>query len=184
MNFFIFLKNKYRYTDYEIKLIRYTLSTIISELSKFIILGILFALFFDFQYYSYSIFLLLFLRRYSGGYHCKTYISCLIFSFTYIFLSTLVMPQLCLPLLVKLLLLILATVIINLISPIPSTYHRNLSQYQIIRYRIYINIFLIIHIFLMLKFSNNQLTIIGYWEIIIHTFQLTIEYIKRRRCPK
>ncbi len=182
MNFFVLLKSKYHYTEHEIKLIQYTLKTFVSEFSKLIILGLFFSFVSKFYEYLLTVLIFLFLRRYSGGYHCKTYLSCFIISFLYMFLNIMVLPNYSINIIFKFFLLLGAFLIINSISPLPSFYHKKLNQYQISKYRTYIDSFLIIYTILVLKFPNNRFILIGFWEIIIHTLQLSIEFFKRKRC--
>jgi len=78
----------------------------------------------------------------------------------------------------------ISVLLINAFSPMPSTYHQKLNQHQIIKYRLYINIFLIVYMILVLKFPKNHFFIIAFWEIIMHTLQLSIEFFKRKRCIK
>ena len=182
MNFFVLLKSKDHYTEHEIKLIQYTLKTFVSEFSKLIILGLFFSFVSKFYEYLLTVLIFLFLRRYSGGYHCKTYLSCFIISFLYMFLNIMVLPNYSINIIFKFFLLLGAFLIINSISPLPSFYHKKLNQYQISKYRTYIDSFLIIYTILVLKFPNNRFILIGFWEIIIHTLQLSIEFFKRKRC--
>lgn len=184
MNLFVFLKNKYNYTDYEIKLIHYSMITFISEISKLLILGCFFSFISKLSYYVWAIFIFLFLRRYSGGYHCKTYISCFLLSFIYMYSAVILLPNIPMNRIAYLFIFFISILLINAFSPMPSIYHQKLNRHQIITYRLYINIFLIICMILVLKFPKNHFLIISFWEIIMHTLQLSIEFFKRKRCIK
>lgn len=184
MNLFVFLKNKYNYTDYEIKLIHYSMITFISEISKLLILGCFFSFISKLSYYVWAIFIFLFLRRYSGGYHCKTYISCLLLSFIYMYSAIILLPNIPMNRIAYLFIFFISILLINAFSPMPSIYHQKLNQYQVSKYRLYMNIFLIIYMILVLKFPKNHFFIIAFWEIIMHTLQLSIAFFKRKRCFK
>lgn len=179
-NLYTYLKKEYHYTDYEIKLIRYSIITILSEISKFILIGLFFYFFSNLFYYLWSSILLIILRRYSGGYHCKTYLSCFIMSFAYMYLCIMALPSLPISKLSQLLLLIFAFFIDYKIAPIPSVYHAKLDSRQIFRYRIYVFLILIFYFFLVLALPESKFLSVGFWVIIIHTLQLLIEFLKRR----
>lgn len=184
MRLFVLLKNRYNYTDYEIKLIRYSMITLFSEISKLLILGCYFFFISKLSYYIWAIFIFLFLRRYSGGYHCKTYISCLLLSFLYMYSTIVLLPNITINRMAYLFIFFISFLLINTFSPMPSIYHQRLNRQQIHAYRLNINVFLIICMILVLKFPKNHFFIIAFWEIIIHTLQLSIEFFKRKRCIK
>lgn len=180
MNLYTYLKNEYNYTEYETKLIRYTIITVLSEVSKFTLIGLFFYLFSNLFYYLWSATILIILRRYSGGYHCKTYFSCFIFSFVYMYLCIILLPLVHIEKSIQILILILAFLIVYKVAPIPSSYHAKLNSKQIYRYRIYIFTIIIIYFFLVLLLPNSKFLSIGFWTIIIHTLQLLTEFLKRR----
>lgn len=53
-NFKTFLQTNYHYTDYQIKVMDYCIKTCLSEISKFIFMGIFFSCFSAFHYYLYA----------------------------------------------------------------------------------------------------------------------------------
>ena len=76
-----YLKNNYGYSDFQIGQIRYTIISILSDVSKLIIMGIFFILTDYFFQYLAAIATLLVLRTCTGGLHFKHYFSCLALSF-------------------------------------------------------------------------------------------------------
>ncbi len=180
LNLYTYLKNEYNYTEYETKLIRYTIITVLSEVSKFTLIGLFFYLFCNLFYYLWSAIILIILRRYSGGYHCRTYLSCFIFSFVYMYLCIILLPLVHIEKFIQLLLLVLTFLVVYKIAPIPSVYHAKLNKKQIHRYRICIFTIIIIYFLLVLLLPNSRFLSVDFWTIIIHTLQLLIEFLKRR----
>lgn len=123
MNLYTELQDQLGYTEYQTKVVRYTIITITSELSKFILIGIPFILLGRFKYYLAAMVLLLFLRQLGGGLHCRTYPGCFVFSFIFMVLSILILPMLVVPRIVQCTLLLLALAGVIFIAPVPSIYH-------------------------------------------------------------
>lgn len=72
------IQTMYGYTDYEMAIIKYSITALLSELSKILILGTLFAFIGKFDLFIAASVLLILLRVNGGGYHCKHYITCLL----------------------------------------------------------------------------------------------------------
>ena len=80
-----FLKKQYQFTDYQIAQLQYVWKTLASEISKLLIMGIIFS---DrLGIYAVAVTIMVLLRTATGGLHCKKYISCFLVSFSYMFLS-------------------------------------------------------------------------------------------------
>ena len=144
-NFKTFLQTNYHYTDYQIKVMDYCIKTCLSEISKFIFMGIFFSCFSAFHYYLYATLILWILRFCSGGLHCKTYIGCLLFSLTYLILCILLLPRFILSTFWTLVLLLMCIVTAYFIAPVPSIYRQHITSNRRKQYRTYLFIFLFIH---------------------------------------
>lgn len=177
-SFKTFLQTNYHYTDYQIKVMEYFIKTCLSEISKFIFMGIFFACFSAFPYYLYATLILWVLRFCSGGLHCKTYLGCLLFSHTYLCLCILVLPRLYLSMILELILLFMCIVISYFIAPVPSIYRQHITPIRRKQYRTCLIIFLLIHFILTFIFPQNPYLSVGFWVIMIHIIQLITAYAK------
>lgn len=177
-NFKTFLQTNYHYTDYQIKVMDYCIKTCLSEISKFIFMGIFFSCFSAFHYYLYATLILWILRFCSGGLHCKTYIGCLLFSLTYLILCILLLPRFILSTFWTLVLLLMCIVTAYFIAPVPSIYRQHITPIRRKQYRTYLIIFLFIHFIFTFIFPQNQYLSVGFWVIMIHMIQLSIAYTK------
>lgn len=178
MNFYHYLAKEHNYTDYQIKVVRYVLKSLFSEFTKFIIMGIFF---FAFSYqlqYLWCMLIFALLRRYSGGLHCNTYLSCLLVTFLYMVSCIMILPLYTPPRLMQLALMVAAIVIMYKTAPVPSQYHAELSSQQTFRYRTFLLTIVFSYFIALFIIPSNQYILCGFWVIIIHSIQLLIAYIK------
>lgn len=174
------IQQKFDFSDYQIAQLKYLWITTLSELSKFILLGIIFRN--DFKIYLYSICLLCILRFSTGGFHCDTYLGCFFTTLTFLIISLKVLPLIVLPTYIILLFLIFCAIINLVIGPISSD--KRLPQTQKTKKRLAYQSFFIIlfHLFLNTIIMSPTI-IVGSWIIILHTLQLILakfQKIKRR----
>lgn len=172
------LQTLFSFSDYQIAQLKYLLFTILSESTKFIILGFIFKN--NFISFLYSIILLSALRLTTGGLHCASYLSCFVTTLFFLFMSLYILPLIKLPLFVISLLLCICALTNFIIGPISS--ERRLPLNATTKKRLaYQSLFIIfIHLILLLYFKNNLL-IIGNWLVISHTLQLIIANVQKRR---
>lgn len=165
-----YLKEKHHISNYEIAQIEFLFQSIFSELSKMIIMGILFRE--HLGLYLFALCIMLYLRSTTGGLHFYTYWSCLATTFAYLWLAIIALPGLRLPshvqtaaLLTSIIICYLAGPVVSKYRPAPSPRHykhcRNLSCGGIFLYGVISYIM-----------PANQLTTVGFWVIILHSFQL------------
>ena len=180
MNFYEALKENNHYTDYQMKVVHYALITIASEISKFFILGAFFAALGRMDEYLWAMLLFLGLRRYSGGFHSRTYFGCLAVSFCYLSACVIWLPSLTVPLYLQKLLMISAMAVLAVLSPLPSIYHASLKRSQKIGYKVCVLLFAGVYFSLVSQLDQNSYYRIGFWVILMHTVQLVIYYVQRR----
>lgn len=161
----------FSFSDYQIAQLKYLLFTLLSESTKFIILGFIFKN--NFISFLYSIILFSVLRLTTGGLHCASYLGCFITTFFFLFMSLYILPLIKLPTFVISLILCICALVNFIIGPISSEKRLPLSATtkKRLAYRSVFIIFL--HLILLLCFKN-KLLIIGSWLIILHTTQLII----------
>lgn len=171
------LKNTYDYSDYQLALVKYTLLSIGSELSKMLLLGVFYCFIGELAYFAMFLLLLSLLRFNSGGFHCKHYTTCLLLTFTISYFAIVVLPNLgAVDTLLIELLLIICLIVNYYIGPIASPLRPTPNSLLLKHCKN--NSFIIIFIFFIIVSisSSNQVIypylLVGFWTIILHTFQM------------
>lgn len=123
-----FLKTQYQFSDFQIKQLGYLGKTLASEFSKLIIMGILFRDILGI--YAFAVMIMMLLRSSTGGLHCHKYISCFLVSFTYMFLSLVVLPAVPVNKLLQMILLFLCILCNYYIGPVTSEFRRPMAEKQ------------------------------------------------------
>ena len=179
------LQKYHNYTDYQIKLVQYALKSIFSEISKFGILVVFFLLIGKLPEFLLAALPLLFFRRYNGGLHCNTYLTCLLASFLFFFVGIVILPSwISVPFAVGLVLMAAMTVLIPLIAPVKSKYHAEVEPARIRKYKLWTLAVMAGLTLLYWKLPQNPYMINGFWIVMLHAIQLSVAYIKKRRCEK
>lgn len=180
LKFYAALQKHHQFTDYQIKVVHYAIITLVSELSKFLMLGIFFFALGKEREYLWTILNFSFLRRYSGGFHCKTYIGCISMSFLYSLLCIAVLPNIVISAAVQRVFLCVSMAVLAVIAPVPSVYHAELDKTERVKCRTIVLAIVIVYFILVSGLSQNSFFKIGFWVIMIHTIQLMITYYTRR----
>lgn len=172
------LKTYYQFTDYQIAQLHHLSKTIFSEISKLLIMGIFFRN--ELDIFCAAIITLWLLRISTGGIHCKTYISCFLLSFTYMFISIRLLPLIPINKLFQMILLFVCIQVNYRIGPVTSDIHLPLTQKYIKKGRL--NAFVIIFFFLVITYiiPENKYITACFWIIILHTLQLIIAKIRKK----
>ena len=172
------LKEKYNLSNYQIAQIAFLAKSFLSEMSKISIMGFLFHN--RLPYFFFTLFIMLFLRCSTGGLHFYTYTGCLITSTIYVWLSIYPLPTIIVPLYTQILLLILCIVCCYYIGPITSKYRPKECRSHFSRDKKFISIFIFLYTLILYIMPDNQLLIIGFWVIILHSLQLFIAKILQK----
>ena len=163
-----FLKRQYQFSDFQIAQLQFFVKTMSSELSKFLIMGFIFR---DrLGLYLFAMAVMLPLRIAVGGLHCKTYLSCLLVSFSYAFLS--------------LMIFLFACMLCNyFVGPVTSTVHVALSEEHVKKVRVQAFVFIFFYIVVLYIAPENSYVTVGFWVIILHTLQLIAARILKKGEP-
>lgn len=172
------LRNKYNLTNYQIAQIIFLFKTLLSELSKMVIMGLLFHK--HFFVYCFALFVMVFLRTTTGGLHFYTYWGCLFMSMAYMGLSVVILPMLSIPLPIKLCMLICAIIICYIIGPITSKYRPANPPKQIRTLQKICIFFIFIYSITLYIVPENPYLTTGFWVIILHSLQLIAGKIKKK----
>lgn len=172
------LKEKYHLSNYQIAQIMFLFKTLFSELSKMIIMGILFHN--QLTLYLFALFIMLFLRCSTGGLHFYTYWGCLACSIIYVGLALMVLPHIKLPAYLKLLLSLICIFICNFVGPVVSKYRPTLSKELHTRGKNTTCIFIFVYSLILYIIPENKHLTVGFWIIILHSLQLIVAKIQKK----
>lgn len=172
------IKDKYHLSNYQIAQLCFLVKTLFSELSKIIIMGMLFHN--HLPAYFFSLFAMLFLRCSTGGLHFYTYAGCLMMSILYITLSILVLPNISLPVYMQLFLLLICMILCYSIGPVVSKYRPTPSSQLFVRGRNFTCTFIFIYALALYIIPANHLMTVGFWTIILHSLQLIAAKIHQK----
>ncbi len=174
-----FLKKQYQFSDYQIAQLHFTFKSVGSELSKLLLMAIFFHD--DLGRYVFAVMVMLLLRTATGGLHCKKYITCLLVSFSYMFLALMVLPLIEINKVLQLIFLFICMISTYYIGPVTSKVHRPLSEKNIKRVKL--QAFVIIFIYLTLTYimPENPYMVAGFWVVILNTLQLAAAKILKKK---
>lgn len=164
--------------------LNYFFSCIICEGSKIILFLLFFTLTRRIKGFLYSIIILLPLRIISGGLHFKHYLSCLAFSFGYFYVVNVLLSNI-MPYYSITLAILSVCILINYnIGPVTSDSRPTLSAEAFKRGRLHIVIATLYNTILTALFYETPLAPIGFWTIVLHSVQLIIAYLRKKRGEK
>lgn len=172
------LQETYHLSNYQIAQLIFLFKTTISELSKIIIMGILF--YNQLGSYVFALFVMLFLRCSTGGLHFYTYIGCLSTSIIYMWLAVLVFPSISLPAFIRLPLLLTCIVSCYIIGPVVSKYRPKPSTRLFVRGRNTTCLFIFVYALVQYIIPDTPILRAGLWVIILHSLQLAIAKIRKK----
>ncbi|MBQ7943930.1 MAG: accessory gene regulator B family protein [Lachnospiraceae bacterium] len=152
--------------------------------SKFLLFLLFFLFINRLDMYIYAFIIMLPLRLTSGGLHFKHYWSCLLFSFGYMLLATVPLATVRLPYGVSIIMLLLCIVINGSIGPICSASRPALPQQEIILARKKAIMLTVYATILTILFWDTTLAPVGFWSIILHSLQLLIGNMIKKRGEK
>ena len=173
-----YIQNKYHYSNYQIAQLRFLFKTIFSELSKIIIMTILFHKHLDL--YFFALIIMLFLRCTTGGLHFYTYRGCLAMSIIYLGIPIYVLSYLPVSHLCGIILLLLSLSVCFFIGPVTSKYRPKQSPEQFCRNRNITCIVILAYSLSWYIIPDKRLLTVGFWIIILHALQLIAARITRK----
>lgn len=176
-----YLKASFGYTDFQIEQIRYTVVSLLSEVSKLFIMGVFFTMTHHLPQYLAAIIVLLILRTCTGGLHFKHYSSCLLVSFLIFYLGICQLPNITLPRPTYFILLLVCVIINYLFAPVVSSYRPIPNGIQVRKSKRQAFAMITLYALIMFIVPVNQYTITGFWIIQLQSFQLIAAKIQKRR---
>lgn len=181
MSIHTYLHDTLGFSHYEIAQIRYFIMSILSELSKLLLIGFFFFLLHRLTLFMTAAIVLCLLRITTGGVHFRHYVSCLAMSFLIFFIGICVLQPVCLAKPAQLFLLLCCVLInyccapvVSCFRPIPDgikVWHAKIRSFWLITW----------FSVLLFVFPQNQYINIGFWMIILQTIQLFAAKLQKRR---
>ena len=132
-----YIQIKYDFTDYQMAQLRFFTVTLLSELSKFLIIGLFFI--YDIRLYLWTIVVFQIVRSTTGGIHCRTYAGCLLLSLAFMVIIIKVLPLFTPVLFARILMLVICAAVSFIIGPVTSAKHLKLSNNTRFRLRLNFN---------------------------------------------
>ncbi len=172
------LKEKYRLSNYQIAQLTFLFKTLLSEISKIIIMGFLFQK--KLSLYLFVLFIMLFLRCSTGGLHFYTYWGCLACSVIYIGLAIFILPSIVFPPYIRIGLLFICMLICYFIGPVVSKYRPTPTSKLYKRGKNTTCIFIILYTLILYFVPENIYITGGFWTIILHSLQLIVAKIRKK----
>lgn len=164
--------------------LNYFFSCIIYEGSKIILFLLFFTLTKHIKGFLYSMLILLPLRIISGGLHFKYYTSCLAFSFGYFYLVIIPLSD-HMPAYSFTFVTLCICILINFyIGPVTSDSRPVLSAEDMKRGKLHIFIATVYDTLLTMLLYDTELAPIGFWTIVLHSVQLIIAKLRKKRGEK
>ena len=166
---FTLIQKRYDFTNYQIAQLKYTFTILFSELSKFVLISFFYRN--QLGVYLYALILLSVLRLSTGGLHAKTYWGCFLMSFIFFWLAIKLLPQIDVPKVVMVILIISGMAAIYRIGPVASVFR--MQPEGIMKKRLIVQslIVIMIHLILFCIFDSKLLTV-GSWINVLQTCQL------------
>lgn len=176
-----FLKAQYDFSDYQIEQLKFFWKTFSSEFSKLLIMGIIFR--HQMGIYFFAVTIMLLLRVCTGGLHCRKYISCFFMTFSYMFLSLVVLPMIPVNKVFQLILLFICMLANYYVGPVTSAVHGALTDTHVKKVKLQAFIVIFFYLTLIYIVPENPYMTAGFWVIILHTLQLVAARIIKKGDP-
>ena len=173
-----YIKEKYGLSNYQVAQLTFVFKSTSSELSKMLIMGILFHNYL--KLYAFLLLIMCFIRTFSGGIHFYTYKMCLMASTIYIGSIITFLSKIILPIYVRLFLLTLCIVVCYLIGPVLSNYRTYFPKKQLYFCRNVTCLIIFIYTIIMYIIPENPYFAAGFWMIILHSLQLFVAKIRKK----
>lgn len=181
------LQREYGFSDYQIKLLRFSFTGILYDVSKTLIFAVYFTVIGKLPEFLFALIPLILLRTKSGGIHFKKYWTCFLFSFLYLALVIHVLPNVALHPLAVYPVLLVCAVTDYLVGPntlkarvtAQDVILRDAQENRIRKAKIECFQVVLIVAVLMFLFPENRYLIVSFWTVVVHAVQLVITKILR-----
>lgn len=167
-----YIKEKYHFSSYQIAQLTFLFKTVVSEISKVLLMSLLFHN--RLSHYFFALLIMLCLRCSTGGMHFYTYWSCLTASALYLWISVVLLPKLTFPPAISLLLLAFSMLLCYFAGPVTSKYRPPMPPDKQLKSKHATCAFIFLFALIQYIIPDNPYCKIGFWVIILHSLQLLI----------
>lgn len=169
------IQSAYGFSDYEIRLIRYSMTALFYDCSKLVIFGIFYYLTGDFKAFLFALFPLILLRTKNGGIHFKRYWSCFLFTFAYLELCIHILPVfLPLPPVVLCAALPVCALIDWLVGPNSLVRKKGMDEVHTRNAKIQTLLLILLLEILCFVFPADAYLTVSFWTVVLHVVQLCV----------
>lgn len=172
------IRNTYDFSEYELKVIRYVITALFYDLSKLILLAVIFYYLGFLPSFLCALIPFCLLRSRNGGIHTKSYWTCLLMT-VLVFVPTVIILPVAAPLtpILRIGLMIPCAITEYLLGPLLSHREVKLDEKKIHKNRLAsFQVVLVVAILLFL-FPECTYLLASFWMVILHTIQLAITKI-------
>lgn len=173
-----YMKAKYGLSNYQVAQLAFVFKTTSSELSKMVIMGIIFHN--HLKLYFFLLIIMCFLRTFSGGVHFSTYNKCLLGSTIYMGVIIFILAKITLSLHIRLILLTFCLIACYVIGPVLSQYRTHFPERQLYFCRNVTCFTIFLYTLIMYIIPENPYFMAGFWMIILHSLQLYVAKIRKK----
>lgn len=181
MNIHNYLYNTLGFSNYEIAQMRYFISSILSEISKMLIIGGFFFITDMFRLFILAALTLCCLRICTGGLHFKHYLSCLTVSFAIFFTDIYILNQVSFTKPVQLLLLCICIFTNYFCAPVVSVFRPIPDKMRVQRSKKRAVTIISFYCFLVFILPASSYVNVGFWMIMLQSIELLAAKIFIRR---
>ena len=177
---------EYGFSDYQIKLLRFSFTGILYDLSKTLIFFVFFLSIGKLPEFLFAVVPLILLRTRGGGIHFHKYWTCFLFSFIYLYSVICILPNMVTvhPLVIYLILFVCA--ILDYMIGFASLKEKLVIKDEFIsgqkadfdkksKLQSFQVVFIVAVLFYI--FPDSKYLIVSFWTVVLHTFQLSITKI-------
>lgn len=169
-----YFQNQFQLNELEVIKFDYSLTVIINELSKFLIMLLFFALFNQVKLFLYIILALTSIRSYTGGLHFNTYLSCLTFSLIFFIFTAVSSLFIVLNTFVLTSIITFILIVLIFVPPIPAKSRSNYSKRKLLYFKTVSIVIFLIHLAFCYLFKNNLYLTTALWVYLYQSVQLII----------
>ena len=169
---------KKEYTELELKRIRYTLTVFYYEITKLILLIVIFSFAGKLKSLLMCIAVIMPVRVFSGGLHFNHYWSCFLFTLLFFTTPIFIFGNITIPASCEVISLCAITLLIWLIGPISSAKRPTPTYNNYQKFRYITVLFLSGYILCVLLLPNMPYRTPVYWIIVLHFIQLCLAHIQ------
>lgn len=166
------MQEQFQFSDYQMAQLGYLWKSMLNEISKVVLMAVFFHN--ELPLYFFTVVFMLFLRTASSGIHFQHYLSCLTFSFAYVFALLRVLNTVTPAKPIQLVCLLICIGMIYLIGPVVSKVHRKLEPDVMKKLRLRGAAAAALYSLFCLLVPAGVYSTVVFWIVVLHTLQLII----------